>query len=226
MHQSSTCGRHASLAAFVACLALLVVNTTTRAQVLGPDNPGAENGDTNWFTGVGGTHHTAIDTTNPASGLADFEIGGTARDPGEGAEHADWRSASFLLNGPGNGGQGVDFSFKVRVLGAVAAGDDIRVQLRFFQTTGGGIFLGEENVLIGSTSGHSNMPDYATVARLNIPVPALAQSADIRFSTDIFEPWGSGTARFDDFQVSVVPEPASLAALSVGALAVCGRRRR
>lgn len=225
MSHSSGYGWRTALPTALAASAALLVAAAAPAQVLGPLNPGAEDGNTNWFSGQGGTHTATIDTTNPATGTAAFQIGGTARDPGEGAEHADWRSASFLLNGVGNGGQGVNFSFRTRVLGTVAGGDDIRVQLRFFQTTGGGIFLGEENVLIGSSSGHSAMADYALVTRNNITVPPLAQSADIRFSSDIFEPWGSGQARFDDFQVSVVPEPASLAGLGLAVMTLAARRR-
>jgi hypothetical protein len=210
------------IAAIVAAGAISIFAARASAQtVLGPDNPGAENGNTNWFTGTSGTGHSTIDTTDPATGTQDFELGVDA-----GGGNGDWRSASFLLGAATNGAQTVDFSFKYKLLNAVNAGDNMRVQLRFFQTNAGGIFLGEQNVLVGAATGDSSMNAYRLSTTTGITVPANAHSADIRFSGNLFEPWTSGTGRFDDFSVTTAPEPASLATLGVVALGLLTRRRR
>jgi hypothetical protein len=214
--------RRRLLAALVAGGALALFATSARAQVvLGPDNPGAENGDTNWFTGTAGTGHSNIDNTDPGSGTQDFELGVNA-----GGGNADWRSLFFLLGPATNGAQTVNFSFKYKLLNAVNAGDNMRVQLRFFQTNAGGIFLGEQNVLVGSATGDSSMSAYRTSTTSGIVVPANAHSADIRFSGNLFEPWTSGTGRFDDFLVTTAPEPASLATIGLIGCGVLARRRR
>jgi hypothetical protein len=199
----------------------LLAAGAARAQVvLGPDNPGAENGNTNWFTGASGTGHSTIDNTDPATGTQDFELGVDA-----GGGNVDWRSLFFLLGPATNGAQPVDFTFKYKLINTVAAGQNMRVQLRFFQTNNGNVFLGESNTLVGSATGDSNMTSYRTMTVTGITVPANAHSADIRFSGNLFEPWTSGTGRFDDFLVTTAPEPASLATLGLAGMLCLGRRR-
>jgi MYXO-CTERM domain-containing protein len=213
-------------AAALAMLILAAPAANAAAVFLGPDNPGAEAGNTNWFTGAGGGGSSGIDATDPASGTQDFQLAQTITSAPNGGNQVDWRSASFLLGPATNGAQPVDFSFAYKLPNTVNAGDNIRVQLRFFQTNAGGVFLGENNIVVGANTNDSGMTGYKTITATGITVPANAHSADIRFSANIFEPWSSGTGRFDDFSVSTAPEPTATAALGMLGAGLLARARR
>jgi hypothetical protein len=109
------------------------------------------------------------------------------------------------------------FSFAYKCPGKVNRGDNIAVFLRFFDETGTN-FLGQHYIPLGSASGDSEMSDYKTVTFTNLravknatgirlPKGARAVTADIWVTCNIFSPWTSGDARFDDFSVTTVPGP-------------------
>jgi hypothetical protein len=86
----------------------------------------------------------------------------------------------------------------------VAAGNNIHVQLRFFDSTGTN-FIGERVIQVGARTSDSAMTDYRTLVINGILAPHKARTADIWVDANIFEPWVSGTARFDDFSVTTLP---------------------
>ena len=49
------------------------------------------------------------------------------------------------------------------------------------------------------------MTDYRTLTINGILAPTRARTADIWVDANIFEPWVSGTAHFDDFSVTTLP---------------------
>ncbi len=97
--------------------------------LIGPANPGAEIGTDGWWFGTRGHAYMAIDNTDPASGHKDFTLGNTNRD---GDNSADWRSVKFPLGPAAAGAKPITFSFAYKFTDAVRLGDNMRVQLRFF----------------------------------------------------------------------------------------------
>jgi hypothetical protein len=102
----------------------------------------------------------------------------------------------------------------------VAKGNNIHVQLRFFDSTGTN-FLSEIVLPIGSRTGDSKMTDYKMRTVENILAPPRAKTADIWIDANIFEPWVSGTGRFGDFSVSTRPR-SFLFKLSVAGVVLIG----
>lgn len=195
-------GRHRTLCAVAAAIAVVLPGMAAATQViLGPPDPGAEHGFDSWYHGTNGTGCIFIDSTDPATGDNDLSLGNTNADR---QNLADWRSPNFALGPAAKGAEPITFSFSYELPDNVRSGDNMRVQLRFFDVTGTN-FLGERNILVGSKTGDSKMSGYKKVTIRNIFAPVKAQTADIRFNANLFEPWASGTGRFDDFSVTTIP---------------------
>jgi len=173
---------------------------SARRQFLGPANSGAESEFGSWYNGALGGGFVATDTDDPASGLSYFRIGITnaASYP---VNHADLRSVMFPLGRPGKNHGRFTFSFTYKLPEAVKPGDNIEVNLRFFDESETN-FLGQKTILVGSSSADSEMTDYKTIATNNIVAPDGAAKADVWVVANIFDPWTSGAAQFDDFSVT------------------------
>lgn len=214
----------------------------SRGEVLGPLDGDAEQGTLiPWFTGASGAGFVDVhDSSNPYAGSYDFKVGNTvASTPFTGGNYGDFRSLVFALGAAAKGNQPITFTFAYQLPGAVASGDDILAQLIFYENYGAGGngdgFVGQYDVALGSSSGNSAMAAYAPFTRGGIVAPATAEYASIRVSANIFLPWSSGSAYFDDFSVTTQPNSVpelgsaslgSACALCAGVLALLERRRR
>lgn len=174
---------------------------TARRVFLGPANSGAESEFANWYSGVLGGGLAAIGSDAPATGLSYFKIGITnaAAYP---VNHADLRSVMFPLGRPGKKHRPLTFSFAYKLPEAVKTGDNIAVDLRFFDESETN-FLGQTAILVGSSTADSQMTDYKTMTVSNIFAPGGAAKADVWVVANIFDPWTSGAAQFDDFSVTI-----------------------
>jgi hypothetical protein len=171
-----------------------------RRVFLGPANSGAESDFANWYNGVLGGGLVSIGTDDPATGLSYFKIGITnaAAYP---VNHADLRSVMFPLGHAAKKHRPFTFSFSYRLPEAVKAGDNIGVNFRFFDETETN-FLGQKIILVGSSTADSGMAEYKTMIVSNIVAPEGAAKADVWVAANIFDPWTSGVAQFDDFSVT------------------------
>jgi hypothetical protein len=174
-----------------------VMPAAAKQILLGPPDSGAELGG-QWYYGTNGAGYRFIDDADPNSGNKDFALGNKAASKGN---LADWRSPNFALGPAAAGNTPIAFSFSYKLLDAVNAGDDIRIELRFFDKSGAN-YLDERKILVGSSSGDASMGGYKKVVIADIRAPKRAATADIRVNANIFEPWASGTGRFDDFSVT------------------------
>jgi hypothetical protein len=182
------------------------------AAFLGPSNPGAENGSAGWFEDTKGRGSVSIGDSDPARGLYYFSISNSI--PLR-INCADWRSKPFSLKQAQDGRQPITLSFAYKLLDLVNLGDDIPVRLRFFDMQDN--FLSEKIVFVGSNSGDSEMTHYKTMVTADILAPKQARFADIWVTANIFEPWSSGTAQFDDFSVTTSSNSGTLIIVGVGA---------
>jgi serine/threonine protein kinase len=205
-------------------LAALAMHFLFQQQIMiGPANPGAENNDAGWWVGAAGGARSffTIDHTDPASGDHDFTLGNTNLD---GDNPAEWRSVIFPLGPAAKGSESITFSFAYKLPDEVTAGDNIRVQLRFFGHKTN--YLSGKSVWLGSRSGDSAMTRYKTITVADIQAPPGAVVADVTTSINGYgEHWSSGTARFDDFAVRTSPHSllfkvgaVAIALIGIGAL--------
>ncbi len=179
----------------------LPVMVAARPVMLGPANPGAENGPDAWWRGASGGGFLSIDNYDPATGNSDFTLGNTNLD---GTNSAEWRAVIFPLGLAATGAEPITFSFAYKLTNAVKAGDNIHVQLRFFDKSTN--YLGQRDYLLGSKSDDSAMTSYKTNTARGILAPSKAQVADICVNINVNgDRWSSGTGRFDDFSVTTVP---------------------
>ena len=225
-----------------AVVSLLMIGLTMTARgetFLGPIDAEVPGGW--WFTGTGGAGFVNVtDTLNPYQGTYDYKVGNTTANASlPGTNYADFRSFVFALGPAAHGDQPINFSFAFD-LTPVIPGDDIFVQLNFFENAGtngadGGGYAGEYNVKLGSSSGNTLMPGYALFSHGGIIAPALAEYASVRVSANIFTPWSSRAAFFDAISVTTAPsavpeiDPSSMGsalALCAGVLAFIEQRRR
>jgi hypothetical protein len=189
------------VAACVGLAAFAVLFLLQKQIVLGPLDPCAEHGFDDWYYGTNGTGFLTIDDTDPATGTNDFTLGNTSTGKGN---LADWRSQNFVLGPAAAGARPITFSFSYKLPDTVNGQDNIRVELRFFDKTGTN-YRAEKMFLVGSATGDSGMTRYKRVVVGNILAPRNAQTADVRVNANLFEPWASGTARFDNISVTTVP---------------------
>jgi serine/threonine protein kinase len=173
-----------------------------KQMMIGPANPGAENGEDNWWVGANGGALVffGIDHTDPASGDYDFTIGNTNL---TGVNGAEWRSVIFPLGPAAAGAEPITFSFAYKLPDEVIAGDNILVQLRFFDHATN--YLSGKNFWLGTRSRDSAMTRYKTIKVAGLQAPPRAEVADVTTSINSYhERWSSGTGRFDDFAVTTI----------------------
>jgi hypothetical protein len=213
----------------IACFALATTSVAGKDQLfLGPPESGTWNGSAKWLSGANGAGTTSYDFNDPANGVCAFVVSNTVA--GEG-NNADWRCLPFPLGPAAGGARPISFSFAYKLSDPVAPGNEIHVQLRFFDKTGTNL-VAEHVIPVGARTGDSTMTAYRTRTLKGIFAPPKARTADIWIDANIFEPWVSGTARFDDFSVTTVPGSAMLkwsvglaVLLGIGALAALLVRR-
>lgn len=167
--------------------------------LIGPANPGAEDGSDGWWVGASGKSYLLVDHTDPASDTSDFALGNTNLD---GDNSAGWRSVIFPLGPAAAGAKPITFSFTYKLVDEVKAGDNVLVQLRFFDKATN--WISERDFVLGDSSHDSAMSRYKAVTVGDIRAPRRAQVADVHVNIN-FQGyhWSSGTGRFDDFSVKV-----------------------
>lgn len=166
--------------------------------LLGPLNPGAEEGSEHWHHDMDGEGVLLNDGTDAAAGESDFTVENTSTNQ---HDHAEWRCETFSLGPATNGARPVSFSFDYKLPGPVKDGDNIRVQLRFFdQNTN---FIDQKVFWLGANSHDSAMTSYKTVTTDNIQPPAGARLCDVTLSANLYDDkWSSGVGRFDNILVT------------------------
>jgi serine/threonine protein kinase len=206
-------------AAACVTLAVFAIMFLFRPPILiGPSNPGAEDGPDGWWVAANGGARSffIIDHTDPASGDYDFTLGNTNLD---GDNSAERRSVMFPLGPATAGARPITFSFAYKLPDEVNAGDNMLVKLRFFGHATN--FISEKNFWIGSRSRDSAMTRYKTMTVGGVRAPRRAELADVIASVNSYgDHWSSGTARFDNFSVTVAPH--SLLAKAAVVAAVLG----
>lgn len=199
---------------------------------LGPADSGPGSAGANWFAGENGAGYAAVDFDNAANGDFDFTMSNTVA----GTENtADWGCPQFSLGAAAGGARPITFSFGYELVNPVAKGNNVHVQLRFFDSTGTN-FISEIVLRVGAHTGDSSMSNYRTLTIENIFAPQKARFADVWINANIFEPWVSGTGRFGGFSVTTVPRSLlfkagviAVALIGIGALttlSICYWRRR
>ena len=187
--------------AVTAFIATTMVASGKEQIFLGPAESGTWSGSEKWPNGMYGAASTSYDFDDHSKGFCAFVISNTVA----GKENtADWRCLPFSLGPAAAGTRPITFSFAYKLSDPVAAGNNIHVQLRFFDSTGTN-FIGERVIPVGARTSDSAMTDYRTLVINGILAPHKARTADIWVDANIFEPWVSGTARFDDFSVTTIP---------------------
>lgn len=185
---------------------------------LGPANPGFEQGGANWNSGgTGGSAGSVGFANSPSNGLSAPGINSVS-ETSSGAGTVDFRSDYFSLGAAAHGASPVTFSFDYNILNPVTSGNQIRVGLRFENSTGG--FLGEHNSYIGSPNGDGGANGWRHFSVTTTPT-STAVNADIRVSMNIFgdDQWSLGPVLFDNFSVVVGANHAPVATnIWIGAL--------
>ena len=212
MATNSNCLRIIRIATAM-CVVTLPVWSAPKQILLGLPDAGAERGG-EWYSGTNGAAYRSVDDTDANTGANDFTLGNKTA----GAENrADWRSRLFSLGPAAGGAEPMTYSFAYKLPGKVNAGDNIAVFFRFFDETGTN-FLGQHYIPLGSSGGDSEMTAYKTATfaglralknatGIRFPKGARTAMADIWVTCNIFGPWTSGAARFDDFSVTTLPAP-------------------
>lgn len=212
MATNSNCLRTVCIAAAM-CVVTLPSLAAPKQILIGPPDGGSEQGG-QWYFGTNDAAYLFVDTADPNHGASDFTLGN--KTVGE-TNRADWRSQLFSLGPAAGGAEPMTFSFAYKFPGKVNAGDNIAVFFRFFDESGTN-FLGQHYIPLGSSSGDSEMTSYKTATftalravknatGIRLPKGARAMTSDIWVTCNIFSPWTSGDAHFDDFSVTTLPSP-------------------
>jgi hypothetical protein len=190
------------IALLVATFAITTATASGKEQIfLGPAESGTWSGSEKWFIGASGAAAASYDFNDASHGACAFVLSNTVA----GKENtASWRCPNFSLGPAAAGARPITFSFAYKLSDRTAAGNNIQVQLRFFDSTGTN-FIGERVIPVGARTSDSAMADYRTLTMNGILAPRKARTADIWIDANVLEPWASGTGRFDDFSVTTVP---------------------
>jgi hypothetical protein len=136
-----------------------------------------------------------------------------------GTGNTDFRANPFSLGAAAAGAYPVTFSFDYNILNAVTTGNNVRVGLRFFDSTGS-VFQGENNSHVGANNGDAGGIGWRHF-RVTVTPPATAYAADIRVSMNVFgdDAWSNGPVLFDNFAVAIGSNSLPMASnFSVGTL--------
>ena len=186
--------------------ATFAITTTTASGKdripLGPPDSDASSAGANWFAGANGGGSVSVDFNDPATnGGCDFVISNTVAGK---ENNASWRCPNFSLGPAAGGARPITFSFAYKLENPVTAGNNILVMLRFFDSTGTN-YISQRTIQVGAHTSDSAMTSYRTITIPGILAPPKARTADIWIDANDFDPWVSGTGRFDDFSVTTVP---------------------
>jgi hypothetical protein len=176
--------------------------------VLGPLNPGFEQGSTGWNAGGTGGSAGSISFSNPGENGPTDPGTNSLSETSDGTGNTDFRANSFSLGPASTGTNQVTFSFDYNILSTVNSGNNIRVGLRFFDITGGN-FQGENNSHVGSDNNDAGGDGWHHYSVTATP-PSTAYTADIRVSMNVFgdDSWSSGEVLFDNFSLTASVPPA------------------
>jgi len=171
--------------------------------LLGPLNPGAEEGSKHWYYGVSGDGSLSTDHSDPAAGNCDFALENSNSNR---QSQAGWRSETFSLGPATNEAVPLRFSFAYKLPGPVKNGDNLRVQLRFFdQATN---FLDQKVFFAGADTRDSAMTAYKTITADEILAPTGARFCDLTLDANQYnDRWSSGIGRFDNLMVTIKKTP-------------------
>ncbi len=171
--------------------------------LLGPLNPGAEDGAESWYHGMNGNGAVLTDSMDAASGENDFTVENTITNQ---HNFAEWRCEMFSLGLATNGACPVSFSFDYKLPGPVKDGDNVRVQLRFFDQNSN--FIDQKIFWLGTSSHDSAMTSYKTISSNGIVPPDAARLCDVTLSANLYDDhWSSGAGRFDNIFVTTEAPP-------------------
>jgi hypothetical protein len=202
-----------------AALAASPKNDSPKNQVfVGPPESGSFSGAEKWITAGRGAGFTCYDLNDPATGTCAFVVSNSVA----GKENtADWRCPLFPLGPAAGGVRPLSFTFSYKLPEPVAPGNDILVQLRFFDSATNGVAT--RVYALGGHTSDSAMSSYRTLVMNGITPPRTARLADITIIANIDAPWTSGTGKFDDFALTTVPGPLIPAwAIGLAALLIIG----
>ncbi len=220
-------GRWAVMFAGVATcvvLAVLAILLLFKNQILlGPLDSDAASAGANWFPDSKGGGSVSVDFNDPANkGSYDFALNNTSNYVADVDNYADWRCPNFSLGPAAGGARPITLSFAYKLPDLVAAKNNLRVQLCFWDSTGNN-FLGERDIDVGAYSGDSTMTRYRTLTINGIMVPPKAQTMYIAILANVNPVllWASGTGRFANISVTTTAHSLLLrSCASTGALMV------
>ena len=207
----------AILAAFA--ILFLLKNQT----MLGPPDSDASSAGANWISDAKGGGSVSVDFNDPATkGGYDFMLNNTSNFIAGVENYASWRCPIFSLGPAAGGARPITFSVAYKLDDPVATGNNLHIQLRFWDATGTN-FTGERDILVGAHTGDSAMTRYRTLTIDGIMAPQNARMIDIAIyaNTTPDEPWVSGTGRFDNMSLTTTVHSLLFRA-SISAAAVIG----
>lgn len=174
--------------------------------IIGPPNPGFEDGGLDWNTGgpggAAGSSSFANSPTNgpsaPGTNCVLMTSDGSVSPP----NGNDLRVNYFSLGAAALGNSAVTVEFDYNILNAFTAGHAVRVDLRWEDANGG--FLGEQLFYVGTPNGDVGAQGWKHFVGTATPI-ATAVNCDIRISMNIFgdDIWSDGPVLFDNFSVAV-----------------------
>ena len=191
------------IALLVATFAITTTTASGKQQIfLGPPDSDASSAGANWFTGANGGGSVSVDFNDPAAnGGCDFTISNTVAGK---ENNASWRCPNFSLGPAAGGARPITFSFAYKLENPVTAGNNILVMLRFFDSTGTN-YISQRTIQVGAHTSDSAMTSYRTITIPGILAPPKARTADVWIDANDFDPWVSGTGRFDNISVTTTP---------------------
>jgi hypothetical protein len=203
----------------VTTFAIATITASGKEQIsLGPPNSDASSAGANWYTGANGGGSVSVDFNDPATnGGCDFTISNTVAGK---ENNASWRCPNFSLGPAAGGARPITFSFAYKLENPVAAGNNILIMLRFFDSTGTN-YISQRTIQVGAHTSDSAMTSYRTITIPGILAPPKARTADIWIDANDFDPWVSGTGRFDNISVTTAPRSLLFKA-GVGAAVLLG----
>jgi hypothetical protein len=177
--------------------------------VLGPLNPGFENGGADWNSGgpndSGGSNGFVNVGINGPSTIGSNCVVMTADGSVNPSGGNDLRCNYFSLGPATAGSNSISIDFDYNIVNTYPGGDQIRVGCRFEDANGN--FLGEHNFYIGSGNNDVGGTGWHHFHGVAADPTLSAVNMDIRISMNIFgdDIWSAGPVYFDNFVVQATP---------------------
>jgi hypothetical protein len=192
--------------AIITASSLALLTLPLKAQfVLGPLNPGFENGGVNWNSGVSGDAGDVVSFANSPTNGPSAPGTNCVLQSSDGSGNADLRSDYFSLGASTQGSNAISIDFDYYILGPINFGDQIRVGTRFEDS--GGNFLGEHNFYLGTPNNDVGGTGWHHFHGVAADPTLAAVNMDVRITMNIFgdDTWSSGPVLYDNFVVAVNP---------------------